>query len=783
MQYLRPRLLPVTVLFVQEVLLIYQRQQLEETYSWTGPNGFTSSVQNPTIANATAVMAGTYNVTITTNGCTSAAGSTAPVVVNAIPSTPTPTSNSPVCAGSTINLSTSAVGGATYSWTGPNGFTSSVQSPTIANATAVMAGTYNVTITTNGCTSAAGSTAPVVVNAIPSTPTPTSNSPVCAGSTINLSTSAVGGATYSWTGPNGFTSSLQNPTIANATAAMAGIYNVTITTSSCTSAAGSTSIIVNPVLTPSVSIATSSTSICSSPRSSVTFTAAPTNGGTSPTYTFKNGAATLQTGTSNTYTTTSLPSGANITVAMTSNATCASPTTVTSSAISMNVYSGSPSDWNGSVNITASPSSICPPATNVTLSVPAVANAQYYQWNLPTGWTITSGNLTNNITATVSTTASIGAQIITVNAVNPCGSNNGITSPANGKKSIQVNTFNGVTVSPTSQSVCADGSITIVGTLTGASTSAAWSAPFGGFSNITQSGATVSATYTPSTPPAITNGNVTLTITTNIPGGNGCTNVPGTATVAVAVSQPSVAPTGISGTTTLCNSATTLTAVGGTLGTGANYQWGTGSVVGTNPIAGATSVSYTTPVLNSNTTYWVYITNTSGPCSAATAGVTQLVTVSQPSVAPTSISGTISLCNGSTTALTAVGGTLGTGANYQWGTGSVVGINPIAGATSVSYTTPVLNSNTTYWVYITNTSGPCLPTTTSGVTQLVTVNQPSVAPTSISGTTTLCNGGTTTLTAGGGTLGTGANYQWGMGSVVGTNPIAELHPFHILPLF
>ena len=138
-------------------------------------------------------------------------------------STPTPTSNSPVCAGSTINLSTSAVGGATYSWTGPNGFTSSLQSPTIANATAAMAGIYNVTVTTNSCTSAAGSTTPVVVNVIASTPTPTSNSPVCAGSTINLSTTAVGGATYSWTGPNGFTSSLQNPTIANATAAMAGV--------------------------------------------------------------------------------------------------------------------------------------------------------------------------------------------------------------------------------------------------------------------------------------------------------------------------------------------------------------------------------------------------------------------------------------------------------------------------------------------------------------------------------------------------------------------------------
>lgn len=49
-----------------------------------------------------------------------------------------------------------------------------------------------------------------------------SNSPVCINSTIQLN--ATGGATYNWTGPNGFTSTQQNPTIPNATAANAGTY-------------------------------------------------------------------------------------------------------------------------------------------------------------------------------------------------------------------------------------------------------------------------------------------------------------------------------------------------------------------------------------------------------------------------------------------------------------------------------------------------------------------------------------------------------------------------------
>src|SRR5260221_449465 len=114
-------------------------------------------------------MAGTYGVTITVAGCTSAAGTTS-VIVNAIPTTPTANSNSPVCVGGTINLTTPLVAGAIYAWTGPNSFSSALQNPTIPNPTAAIAGTYSVTITVAGCTSAAGTTS-VVVNAIPSTPT------------------------------------------------------------------------------------------------------------------------------------------------------------------------------------------------------------------------------------------------------------------------------------------------------------------------------------------------------------------------------------------------------------------------------------------------------------------------------------------------------------------------------------------------------------------------------------------------------------------------------------
>ncbi|MEI7735046.1 MAG: T9SS type A sorting domain-containing protein [Ferruginibacter sp.] len=247
-----------------------------------------------------------------------------------------------------------------------------------------------------------------------------------------------------------------------------------------------------------------------------------------------------------------------------------------------------------------------------------------------------------------------------------------------------------------------------------------------------------------------------------------CSATTGGVTKVVTVNQPSTAPTSVSGADFCSPGSTLLTAAGGALGTGANYQWGTGSVVGTNPIVGATSSTLAVSP-GSSTTYWVRIENTTAPCAVTTSGITRLVTVTQPSVAPTSVSATaLSICGSGSTTLTALGGSLGTGANYQWGTGSVIGTNPIAGATSSTLTISPAGT-TTYWVQIQNTSAPC-SATTGGVTQVVTVNQPSTAPSSVTGAD-FCNPGSALLTAAGGALGTGANYQWGTGSVVGTSPI------------
>ncbi len=66
-------------------------------------------------------------------------------------------------------------------------------------------------------------------------PTMTANAPICSGGTIQFNGPSSPAATYLWTGPNSFSSTLQNPTISNVTAANAGTYtgNLYITGTGC----------------------------------------------------------------------------------------------------------------------------------------------------------------------------------------------------------------------------------------------------------------------------------------------------------------------------------------------------------------------------------------------------------------------------------------------------------------------------------------------------------------------------------------------------------------------
>jgi len=80
-------------------------------------------------------------------------------------------------------------------------------------------------------------------------PTAGNGGPVCEGTTLTLTSTTTTGATFSWTGPNGFTSTLQNPTIPSVIAADSGLYTVSLMAAGCTSSS-SVNAVVNrkPVL-------------------------------------------------------------------------------------------------------------------------------------------------------------------------------------------------------------------------------------------------------------------------------------------------------------------------------------------------------------------------------------------------------------------------------------------------------------------------------------------------------------------------------------------------------
>jgi hypothetical protein len=168
---------------------------------------------------------------------------TATLVVNVNNPTftaPTASNTGPYCEGATIMLSTPLVTGATYAWTGPNGFTSALQNPTRTNATLLDAGSYSVVVTLNTCSSPAGSTT-VVVNATPPKPTISGTDFFCTGGSTTLTSSAASG--NQWYENGVLIGGATNQTY---DAVEIGDYTVIVTLNGCSSPTSDTLHVSNP---------------------------------------------------------------------------------------------------------------------------------------------------------------------------------------------------------------------------------------------------------------------------------------------------------------------------------------------------------------------------------------------------------------------------------------------------------------------------------------------------------------------------------------------------------
>ncbi|WP_192579011.1 SdrD B-like domain-containing protein [Fibrisoma limi] len=190
------------------------------TYAWSGPGGITSTAQSFTTSTP-----GTYTVVVTSaNGCT--ATTTTTIQIDQAAPTVTATNTGPLtCTLTTVSVSASASEAVTYAWSGPGGITSTAQSFTTSTP-----GTYTVVVTSaNGCT--ATTTTIITSNTIAPALVATGGVISCEGTSLQITASATPtNVTYAWSGPGGYTSTEQNPTVT-----AIGTYTLTVTSANgCT---------------------------------------------------------------------------------------------------------------------------------------------------------------------------------------------------------------------------------------------------------------------------------------------------------------------------------------------------------------------------------------------------------------------------------------------------------------------------------------------------------------------------------------------------------------------
>lgn len=359
------------------------------TFLWNGPGGFTSNLQNPTVNTP-----GNYTI-IVTDGATGCSNSAVAIVVDdaqlpgasAIGDTLTCTDTDVVISGS------SPASNPTYSWSGPNGFASTLQNPTVG-----LPGNYILTVTgSNGCTSTA--TAVVSQNiASPGATLSVTGNLNCNNANTNLVATSNPPASilnFTWTNPDGSTTNTGNNPALNVNQPGAYSVMVTNTINGCTSTA-TAMVIQNPNVTAS---AAGNNVLCNGAQNG-SATATPGGGNNTYTYLWNTGA--------NTPTINNLGAGTyTVTVTDGENCTATATVTVTQPTLLLANASATPQTGNGTIDGTAT-------------ATPTGGTPTYsFNWNTG-GTTATITNLLpGNYSVTVTDINGCTAvAVVTVNAFN-----------------------------------------------------------------------------------------------------------------------------------------------------------------------------------------------------------------------------------------------------------------------------------------------------------------------------------------------------------------------------
>lgn len=402
------------------------------SFVWQTPNANTVSQNGVQSITRTYAAPGTYNITLTaTNGsCTFPITQPITISSSVTPSVSiTANPSGSICAGTPITFTATGAGltsNATYQW-----YLNNTAIAGATNTTYTASNLQNgdnihiVAIPNNPCATASSVTSniititvlPLVTPSVTITSVP--NAAVCVGTNVTFTANPTNGGTaptYQWMVNGVAVSGATGATFSSSTLQNGAVVTVVMTSNvACPNAPTATSnaitVTVNPTLVPSVSIVSNpNASVCAG--APITFTATPTNGGTTPVYQWMVNGAPVNGATGATFTSTTLQNGDVVTVNLTSNAVCVNPATATSNAININIIT----NLVPTVSITNQPVGTNCAGTNITFTATPTneGTTPTYQWFVngnpvagATGATFSSSNLNNGDIVTVTLNSSI----------------------------------------------------------------------------------------------------------------------------------------------------------------------------------------------------------------------------------------------------------------------------------------------------------------------------------------------------------------------------------------
>ncbi|MFT3909307.1 MAG: gliding motility-associated C-terminal domain-containing protein [Ferruginibacter sp.] len=733
-------------------------------YQWK-VNGINVGTNSSTFTSNTLLNGDIVSCTLTSNAnCASpltATSNNIVMIVNAslVPSVTINASANNICTGTNVTFTATPVNGGTtpaYQWK-VNGINVGTNSSTFTSNTLLNGDIVSCTLTSNAnCVSpltAVSNNIVMIVNAslVPSVTINASANNICTGTNVTFTATPVNGGTapsYQWK-INGINVGTNSSTFTSNTLLNGDMVSCVLTSNSAcasplTAVSNNITMVVTVLLVPSITISASANNICAG--TSVTFTATPVNGGTTPSYQWKiNG---INAGTnSSTFTSNTLVNGDIVSCTLTSNSSCASPLTAVSNNINM-VVSAS---LVPSLTISASANNICS-GTNVTFTATPVngGTTPSYQWKInginvgTNSSTFASNTLLNGdiVSCTLTSNATCASPLTALS--------NSITMIVN---AVLVPS---ITISATANNICSGTSVTFTATAVNGGTAPSYQWKVNGM-NV----GTNNSTFTNN---GLSNGDiVSCTLTSNNACASPLTALSNNITMIVnTVLVPSITISGSANN--ICSGTNvTFTAIAVNGGATPSYQWKVNGLnVGTN-----NSTFASNSLLNGDIVSCTLTSNAScaSPLTVASNNISMVVTASVvPSITISTSANNI--CTGTNVIFTATPVNGGTSPFYQW---KVNGMN--VGTNNTTFASnSLLNGDIVSCTLTSN--GSCITSSTAlsnNITMIV--NAAAVPSITISvSANNICAGTSVTFTATPVNGGTTPVYQWKVnGMNVGAN--------------